>query len=45
MFNNIIKNAVLYGYENSIIKVDMAYEDENLKVEISNHGDTIPEEN
>ena len=44
VFNNIIKNAVLYGYEDSIIKVDMAYEDENLKVEISNHGDTIPEE-
>lgn len=44
VFNNIIKNAVLYGYENSIIKVDMAYEDDNLKVEISNHGDTIPEE-
>lgn len=44
VFNNIIKNAVLYGYEDSIIKIDMAYEDENIKVEISNHGDTIPEE-
>ena len=44
VFNNIIKNAVLYGYEDRIIKIDMAYEDENIKVEISNHGDTIPEE-
>lgn len=44
VFNNIIKNAVLYGYENSVIKIFAERGEDTLTVTVSNRGDTIPEE-
>lgn len=47
VFNNVIKNAVLYGYENSKINIKaeiIGDKNQEVKVTISNNGATIPEE-
>lgn len=44
VFNNIIKNAVLYGHKNTVIKISAKADLDNVIIKISNRGDTIPKE-
>ncbi|MCQ4637921.1 HAMP domain-containing histidine kinase [Anaerovorax odorimutans] len=41
VFNNIIKNAVTYSYENTVIRITARQEDK-LIIEVASHGDSIP---
>ena len=43
-FNNIIKNAINYSYKNTEIKIEIKEENYNIKTEITNQGDTIPQD-
>lgn len=42
VFNNIMKNAISYGYNNSIITIVAMLQDTNVLITISNQGNTIP---
>lgn len=44
VFNNILKNAVAYSYENSVIKIEGKREGQEIIVQFSNSGPTIPKE-
>jgi len=43
VFNNIIKNAISYGFENTEIKIDVSCDNEFITILIQNEGYTIPE--
>ncbi len=43
VFNNIIKNAVSYSYDNTTIRIKAREEDGNIVTEVTSKGDTIPE--
>lgn len=42
VFNNVIKNAIMYSYPQTAIDICMTSSDDNITVMIANHGDTIP---
>jgi len=42
-FGNLLKNAINYSYENTIIQIDMKEENEKIKIVFRNKGDKIPE--
>lgn len=42
VFNNILKNAITYSYENSSIEISAHKEGDNAKITFSNYGKTIP---
>lgn len=42
VFNNILKNAIAYSYENSVIDISAAQQDENIVITFINQGDPIP---
>ncbi len=42
VFNNILKNAVAYSYENSTIIIAAKKEDDKIVITFSNQGTTIP---
>lgn len=42
VFNNILKNAITYSYENSIIYISAAQQGENIMITFTNQGDQIP---
>jgi two-component system, OmpR family, sensor histidine kinase VanS len=42
VFNNIMKNAIAYGYDNSVIQIDARPLNNNVIISFSNHGRTIP---
>jgi two-component system sensor histidine kinase VanS len=44
VFNNILKNAIAYSYENSIIDVSAQPEDKNIVITFTNQGNPIPRE-
>lgn len=44
VINNIIKNAIAYSYLKSEITIEAKQEEDNVIIQISNFGDTIPEE-
>lgn len=44
VFNNVLKNANAYSYENSTINIFAFKEKENLVITFSNQGETIPPE-
>lgn len=44
VFDNLLRNAVLYSYEKTGIEVMAMEQDRNAVVRFVNHGDTIPEE-
>lgn len=43
VLNNVLRNAVAYCYENSVITIRERIQDENLIIQIMNEGDPIPE--
>ncbi|MBI6872384.1 GHKL domain-containing protein [Clostridium aciditolerans] len=44
VFDNLIRNAINYSFENSIIKITAAQDGDGLKLKFHNQGNTIPEE-
>lgn len=44
VFNNILKNAIAYSYENCAIKIEAFYKDNDVVINFSNQGDVIPKE-
>jgi two-component system sensor histidine kinase VanS len=42
VFNNILKNAIAYSYENSIIEISAFQEEEIVIITFANQGDPIP---
>jgi Signal transduction histidine kinase len=42
VFNNIMKNAIAYGYENSEIEIRMVAQEDTVLITFSNCGNTIP---
>ncbi|HHW00594.1 MAG TPA: vancomycin resistance histidine kinase VanS [Clostridiaceae bacterium] len=43
VFNNILKNAIAYSYENSIIDISARQEDKNIVITFTNKGNPIPQ--
>jgi two-component system sensor histidine kinase VanS len=43
VFNNILKNAIAYSYENSIITITAVARDKDVIIRFENQGDPIPE--
>ena len=44
VFDNLLKNAVIYSYEGTEINIAVTRQGENAQITFTNHGDTIPEE-
>ena len=44
VFNNVIKNAISYSFENTEIKINACCIDDIITVSIQNEGYTIPED-
>lgn len=44
VFNNIIKNAINYSFNNTQIKIDVFINNDKININISNEGNTIPKE-
>jgi len=44
VFNNILKNAIAYSYENSIIDISAQQHDKNIIISFANQGNPIPRE-
>ncbi|WP_430392613.1 vancomycin resistance histidine kinase VanS [Clostridium coskatii] len=44
VFNNILKNAIAYSYENSIINISAKQQDKNTIITFTNQGNPIPKE-
>ena len=42
VFNNILKNAIAYSYENSVIDISAGLQEEDVIITFENHGDPIP---
>jgi len=43
VFNNILKNAIAYSYENSVIDISAIKQDENIFITFTNKGNPIPQ--
>ena len=44
VFDNILKNAVIYSFEGTDIEIAVVGKEENVEITFTNCGDTIPEE-
>ncbi len=44
VFDNILKNAVIYSFEGTDIEIAVVRKEENVEITFTNCGDTIPEE-
>lgn len=44
VFNNILKNAIAYSYENSVIDISAGQQDKNIVITFTNKGNPIPRE-
>ncbi len=42
VFNNILKNAIAYSFENSVIDISATQQDKNIVIIFTNHGEPIP---
>ncbi len=42
VFNNIIKNAIAYGYPDSVIEISAEYQGSNIRITFANKGAAIP---
>ncbi|WP_018305055.1 vancomycin resistance histidine kinase VanS [Desulfitobacterium hafniense] len=43
VFNNILKNAIAYSYENSVIDIAAGQQDKTMVITFTNQGDPIPQ--
>jgi two-component system sensor histidine kinase VanS len=44
VFNNILKNAIAYSYQNSVIDISAQQQDKNIIITFTNQGNPIPQE-
>ena len=44
VFDNLLRNAVIYSFENTLIDIVVTAQADRLKIRFINQGDTIPEE-
>lgn len=44
VFDNLLRNAVIYSFENTVIDIAAAEQNDKLRITFINQGDTIPEE-
>ena len=44
-FDNLLRNAVIYSFENSEIKITVKAVEDKISIEFANHGNTISKEN
>ena len=44
VFDNVLRNAVSYCYENTTIQVNARHAEDHVLIKIINEGDTIPRE-
>lgn len=44
VFNNILKNAIAYSYEKSVIDISANQQDKNIIITFTNQGNQIPQE-
>ena len=44
VFDNLLRNAVIYSYEGTDIAITVAMQSERAEITFTNHGDTIPKE-
>ncbi len=44
VFDNILRNAVFYSFEDSIINIQVLQDEKEVTVKFINQGDTIPDE-
>ena len=44
VFNNILKNAIVYSYEKSVIDIYAQQQDKNIMITFTNQGNPIPRE-
>jgi two-component system sensor histidine kinase VanS len=44
VFDNLLRNAINYSFENSIIEIDMHQFKDGVSIHFRNHGNTIPKE-
>ncbi|WP_443217523.1 vancomycin resistance histidine kinase VanS [Sporolactobacillus sp. CQH2019] len=44
VFNNILKNAIAYSYENSMIDISAQQQDKNIMITFTDQGNPIPQE-
>lgn len=44
VFDNLLRNAVIYSYDNTSVDILVERQDKNLSIKFTNQGDTIPEE-
>ena len=42
VFNNILKNAIAYSYENSVIDISAMQQDRNVVITFTDHGEPVP---
>jgi len=43
VFNNILKNAIVYSFDNSIIDISAGQQDKNMVITFTNQGNPIPQ--
>lgn len=43
VFNNILKNAIAYSYEKSVIDIFAQQQDQNIVITLTNQGNPIPQ--
>lgn len=44
VFDNILRNAVFYSFENSVVEIDVTQDETETVIRFANQGDTIPKE-
>jgi len=44
VFNNILKNAIAYSYENNVIDISATQQDKSIVITFTNQGNPIPRE-
>jgi len=44
VFNNILKNAIAYSFENNVIDISAEQQDKNIAITFTNQGNPIPQE-
>lgn len=44
VFDNLLRNAVIYSFEGTEINISAAENEDTILFQVSNHGDTIPED-
>lgn len=44
VFDNLLRNAVNYSFDNEVIEITVLQDDDYIRVKFANHGNDIPEE-